>query len=98
MVADQPGRRQLGVALHQHERHAGAVGQRAQQRRLPGARWALEDDVAAGRERGRHDLRLPDPGDDPLPGDPHHAGDVEPGRGRGSRRSCAKRTGVAPRG
>ena len=66
MVADEPRRRQLGVALDELHPEPGPVGDGAQQRRLPGPGRALEHDVAAARERGREHLRLAAQADDPL--------------------------------
>ena len=51
-VADEAGRRQLGVALDELEADAELVGDGAQQRRLAGARRAL-DERRAGRRRAR---------------------------------------------
>ena len=57
-VADEAGRRQLGVALDELEADAELVGDGAQQRRLAGAGRALDEDVAAGVERRQHELEL----------------------------------------
>ncbi len=57
-VADEPRRRQLGVALDELEADAELVGDGAQQRRLAGARRTLDEDVAAGVERGEDELEL----------------------------------------
>ena len=63
-MPDEPGRRQLGVALHELEADAELVGHRPQQRRLPGARRTLEQDVPPGGERGHDQLELATPADD----------------------------------
>ena len=64
-VADEAGRRELGVALHELEADAELVGHRPQQRRLARARRSLQEDVAAGGQRRHHDLLLAPPADDP---------------------------------
>ena len=64
-VADQPCRRQLGVALDELEPDAELVGDGPQQRRLARARRPFEDDVAAGLERRQHELQLPPAPDQP---------------------------------
>jgi hypothetical protein len=57
-LPDQPGGRQLGVALHEHDGASVLPRDRAQQRRLAGARRTLDDHVPAGRERDGEDLAL----------------------------------------
>ena len=57
-VADEAGRRQLGVALDEGEADAELVGDGPEQRRLPGAGRPLEQDVAAGGEGRDDDLQL----------------------------------------
>ena len=65
-VADEAGRRQLGVALDELEADAELGGDGAQQRRLAGARRALDEDVAPGVEGGEHELELASPPDEPV--------------------------------
>ena len=65
-VPDEAGRRQLGVALDELEADAELVGDGPQQRRLAGARRALDEDVAAGVEGGEHELELPPPPDEAV--------------------------------
>ena len=61
--ADEARRRELGVALDEHELRTGGVGQRAQHRRLAGAGRTLEQHVAIGGERGDEQLELAPPTD-----------------------------------
>ena len=63
-VADEAGRGELGVALDELEADAELVGDGAQQRRLAGARRALEQDVAVGGQRGDDELDLAAAADD----------------------------------
>ena len=62
-VPDESRRRQLGVALDELEADAQLVGDGPEQRRLAGAGRPLDHDVAAGVERGEHELELPPPPD-----------------------------------
>ena len=63
-MADQPGRRQLRVALDELDPATRGCGDRAQQGRLAGPRRTVEDDVAALVERDRDYLRLAAEADD----------------------------------
>ena len=69
MVADQPGGRQVGVALDEHQRDAPLGGDRPQQRRLRRPGRALEQHVPAGGDRGQQQVELAVPADQ-VPGDP----------------------------
>jgi hypothetical protein len=64
VLAHQPGRGQLGVALGEHHLLTGLAGDIAQQRRLPGARRALDHDVPPGGQRDRQHLALAAQADD----------------------------------
>ena len=65
-VPDEAGRGELGVALDELEPDAELGGDGAQQRRLAGARRALDEDVAAGVEGGEHELDLAPPPDEAV--------------------------------
>ena len=82
-VADQPGGRELGVALDELEADAQLVGHGAQQRRLAGARRALQQDVPAGGQRRDHQLQLPPPAHDVV--------------GQAGRGGCARSSGALNR-
>ncbi len=56
--SDQPGRGELGVALHEHDLLAVGTRDRAQQGRLAGAGRALDHDVAPGLQGDRQHLAL----------------------------------------
>ena len=64
VLADQPGRGQLGVALHEDDVLPHVGRDRAQQRGLAGARRPLEDDVPVRAQGDREDLALPAQPDD----------------------------------
>ena len=66
MVADEPRRRQLGVALDELHPEPGTVRDRPQERRLPGSGRPFEHDVAAAGERRREHLGLAAQADDAL--------------------------------
>ncbi len=57
-VAEQPGGRQLGVALDRHVPDAGGRGEVAKRGRLARAGRALEQHVRPGAERGDDELDL----------------------------------------
>jgi hypothetical protein len=65
-VADEPGGRQLGVALDELEADAELGSDRPQQRRLPRAGRPLQQDVAPGGQGGDDDLELAAAADDAL--------------------------------
>ena len=65
-LASQPGWRELGVALDEHERHLGLSGESAQQCRFPSARWSIEQHVALGCQGRNEDLCFSSPPDDGL--------------------------------
>ena len=66
VVADEATGGQLRVALDELDAEARSVGDRAQQRGLPGPGRAFEHDVAAARERGREHFSLAAQADDAL--------------------------------
>ena len=106
-VADQPGGRQLGVALDHDERDPPTGGDPAQQRRLPGARRSLQQHVGAA-EQGRlqqlglgrpvDDLRGDVRGHDPHGGRPvHEVGPLSGCARRRRARSCRRAGRRTPR-
>jgi len=56
--SDQPGRRQLGAALNEHELGVPGLGNLPEQRGLTGTWRPLEQDVGARRERCSHQFQL----------------------------------------
>jgi hypothetical protein len=56
VVPDQPGEREVGVALDDNQRDAPFDSDRTQQRRLRGARRPFQQDVATGGHRGQQQI------------------------------------------
>ena len=81
VLPDQPGRRELGVALGEDHRPARLAGDVPQQGGLAGARRALDHHVPAGLQRdGEHLALPPQPDDGRGPRPPGHGGSRRAGR------------------